>query len=440
MVGNRHRVVALGAILCSAIALFSAGPVLAGPNGTAGGPTPDRILGSGSRTTQILMLHLDGLYNVSEGCLATAPSPVLDLSCQAPDPKGTIVSENYEHDIISEASFVGSSNGINQLCTQGNPGTTYIDFARSSRGPKATDCRGLHFVAYARDGISVEASDTAVPLSGIHAMNNKDPLCTGLGWCITQFQLKGIYVNCTIKNWNDGTAAGVNSTNLGGNASTIQVYTPQAGSDTRSQFETFLGISDSSVCITVDGQPIAHAQVPADENAGIAAADVPHFIFPFSFAIFDTEVNPTNTVTSFSSFLLAAIDGFAVSLTTIANGNFPYGQFAYNVFCTDPSTSACGGIHSYFVTQKTVDYIGEEGWICKPGTNENAAWVGNGNFPPLDTTQPDAQAPHVTSLHYQVNWSSLISKKITSRGFAPLPIAEIGGGDAHSDHCRLLTT
>ncbi len=427
MAGKWRRVIAFGAVLSSAAVVTTAAPVWAGPIGTAGGPTPDKILGSGSDTSQILMLHLDGLYNISEGCLIAAPNTALDFSCKNPDPLGTIVTENYEHDIISEADFIGSSTGIKQLCTQGVAGTAYIDFARSSRGPKSSDCTQLHFVAYARDGISVEASDTAVPQSGINGMSNPDPLCTGLGWCLTQTQVKGIYANCTITDWSA----------VGGNAGTIIIYTPQGGSGTRSQFETFLGISDSSICITTNGQPISQAQVPENQNTGIVPADIPHFIFPFSFAIYHTEINPTGAP---GGFQLASIDGIAVNATTIANGSFPYGRFIYNVFCSSTAMGTCGAGPSHLVTQKTVDYVGEEGWICKPGTNENALWVGNGNVPALDTVNPAAQAPHVTSPHFNQNWSTIIQRKIVSRGFGGISIGVIGGGDINSDHCRLTVS
>jgi ABC-type phosphate transport system substrate-binding protein len=428
MVVKWQRVAGLGAALSTVAALFTVSPALAGPVGTAGGPTPDHIMGSGSDTTQILMLHLDGLYNVSEGCLIAAPNTALDLSCQAPDPAGTITSENYEHDIISEADFVGSSTGIKQLCTQGQAGTTYIDFARSSRASKASDCTGLHFVAYARDGISVEAFDAVG--SGIHAMANTDPLCVGLGWCLSQTQVKGIYANCSITDWQQ-----VNSA-LGAPL-TIQIYTPQSGSGTRGQFETFLGISDSSVCITADGQPASHAQVPENQNTGIAAADKNSFIFPFSFALYSTEVNTTGAA---GGYQLASIDGIAVNSTTIADGTFPYGRFVYNVFCSTTALGTCGAGTGHIVTQKTVDYIGEEGWICKPGVNENGAWMGNMNVPALDGAQPNAMAPHVVSPHYGVNWAKLISNKIKARGFGPLAIATIGGGDLNQDHCRLSVT
>jgi ABC-type phosphate transport system substrate-binding protein len=428
MVGKWQRLLALGVSLGSAVAFFTPATALAGPIGTGGGPTPDKILGSGSDTTQILMMHLDGLYMVSEGCLTNpiVPQP-LDFSCLAPDPAGTITTENYEHDQLSEAAFLGSSNGVKQLCNQGVAGTAPIDFARSSRGPKQGDCTGLHFVAYARDGVSVEASDTAAPLSGIHGMNNPDPLCAGLGFCLTQTQVKGIYANCTITNWSQ----------VGGNAGVIQIYTPQSGSGTRSAFEGFLGISDSTVCITADGQPASHGTVPENQNTGIVAADIPTFIFPFSYALYKTEINPNNTA---GGFQLAAIDGIPVTATTIANATFPYNRLVYNVFCSNAAATFCGAAPSHIVTQKTVDYVGEEGWICKPGVNENAGWVGNGNVPALDATMPNAQGPHALSPHYNVNWATLISKKITSRGFGALPLGLIGGGDLNSDHCRLSTT
>ncbi len=433
MTGNWRKLLAIGGGAASAAALMvGATLVYAGPNGTGGGPTAEKILGSGSDTDQIAMMHLDGLYMVSEGCAKfTSTSKPLDFSCIAPDPAGTITTENYEHDQLSEADFLGSSIGIKQLCTQGVAGTAYIDFARSSRAPKAGDCTGLHFVAYARDGISLEAHSDGTVNSGIFNMANTDPLCTGLGYCLTQTQVKGIYANCTITNWSQ----------VGGQNLTIQIYTPQSGSGTRAQFETFLGIADSSVCITADGQPSSHFNVPENQNTGIASTDTNTFIFPFSYAIFHTEVGTGG------GYSLAAIDGVAPSSSTIGCITgvgctiFPYSRYIYNVVCTavtaPPAAPACGNAPGHLVTTKTADYVGEEGWICKPGANENAAWVGNQNVPALDTR---SQSPHSTSPHYGANWATLISKKITARGFAPLAIDIIGGGNTNSDHCRLTTT
>src|SRR5689334_13544355 len=178
--------------------------------GVGGGPIAESILGSGSDTTQFMMGALDNLYQFSPGCdqLAIPPaSQQLDFSCSAPDPAGTITTENYQHDQVHEATFLGSSSGISQLCKQGQSNVATINFARSSRAPAGSDCTGLHFVAYARDGISWEAWDkvTATSVSGIHNMNNQADTCAGSGgatqFCLSQSQLQGIFISCSITNW-----------------------------------------------------------------------------------------------------------------------------------------------------------------------------------------------------------------------------------------------
>lgn len=438
MLDKSRRLLAIGGALGSALALATVATVSAS---TGGGPIAQRVQGSGSDTTQILMMHLDGLYMVSEGCEQLGSPQPLDFSCEAPDPTGTILSENYEHDQLQEADFLGSSVGITQVCTQGQAGTAAVDFARSSRGTKTSDCKGLHFVAYARDGISLEAYNDGTAASGIDAMNNPDPLCTGLGFCLTQAQIQGVYKNCTITNWSQ----------VGGQNLTMQIYTPQSGSGTRSQFETFVGTSDSSACIVADGQPASHyTNVPENQNTGIAAADKTTAIFPFSYAIFDTEVS--TSITNTPGYNLTKIDGVAPTVSP-SGGTigcvggvppgctaFPYSRYVYNVFCASNAAGTCGDPAGtgHVATQPTINYVGEEGWLCKPGLNEpaGAGWVGAGS-PPVDANQ---SLPHEVSPHYGVNWQILISKKISSRGFAPLPVATIGGGDIDSDHCRLVTT
>ena len=397
---------------------------------TGGGPTAQRVQGSGSDTTQIMMMHLDGLYMVSEGCAKFTSTVVpLDFSCIAPDPTGTILSENYEHDQLQEADFLGSSTGIKQLCQQGQANVAQIDYARSSRASKTTDCTGLHFVAYARDGIAVESHNDGTTNSGIFGLNNPDPLCPANTWCITQTQLQNIYVNCTVTNWNQ----------IGGQNQTIQIYTPQNGSGTRSAFEGFLvaGGTDSSHCISVDGQPAAHANVPENQNTGIASTDLNTFIFPFSFAIFHTEINNT----AVPGFLLAEIDGVTANAATIGCEStsctaFPYSRYVYNVFCA-VSTGSCATAPGHVVTAAANNYVNEEGWICKPGVNENASWSGVGT---PAVSSGFMSLPHAVSPHYGVNWVKLITNKISSRGFAPLALGVIGGGDTASDHCRLFTT
>ena len=443
MAAKWRRLLALGVALISSVAFVNvvAAPSdhawLSGPNGTGGGPTPEQILGSGSDTTIILMENIDGLYLASEGCQKfSSTTKPLDFSCVVPNPAGTLFTENYEHDQVHEADFVGSSTGIKQLCSQGQAGVAYIDYARSSRAPKTGDCTGLHFVAYARDGISVEAHNDGTAASGMFNMNNTSDtgLCTGLGWCLTTGNAQHIWGNgCTINNWNQ-IGSPLNAP--------IVVYTPQSGSGTRSQFETFLGIPDSSVCATA-----AHSNVPENQNTGIAAGDINTFMFEFSFALYSTEVNSTGS-TSTPNFFLSEIDGVAVSNATIADGTFPFGRNVYNVFCSTSAATTCGdqSIHpqNHMVTQKTVDYIGEEGWICKPGANTQPNWATRveQNIPALDNTA-GAQfsiGPHHISPHYQLNWHDIINQKITRQGFGPFANGVINGGDTNSDYCRLTTT
>jgi ABC-type phosphate transport system substrate-binding protein len=353
-----------------------------------GGPVAQSVLGSGSDTTQFMMQGLDGLYMFSPGCQQLAPTGTtqwLDFSCLSPDPAGTVTTENYQHDQVHEAYFLGSSNGVLQMCEQGQSGVAHIDFARSSRAPATGDCSGLHFVAYARDGLSAEAWDKAgTKPSGIHNMNNQSGTCAGsTGYCLTQAQLQGIFITCAITNWSQ----------VGGNNVAISIYTPQAGSGTRKTWDKFLG-GDSSHCIPAPLQ--ATHIIP--ENSNTPIKDTTKAIFPFSFGVWTTQVNGKGGAK------LAAVDNVAPSATTIGDGSFPYGRFLYNVFL--PGTSS----------QAAVNYVGEEGWICKPS------------------------ASHATNPVTGNNYRTDISNTITANGFVPEPNGVIGGGDPNSDFCRLFVS
>lgn len=298
-------------------------------------------------------------------------------------------TENYEHDSPREAFFLGSSNGIKQLCNQGQPGVAHIDFARSSRALKNTDCAGLHSVAYAKDGISWEAWN--VSGSGVFGMNNTTSPCAG-GICLTQAQLKAIFVQCTITDWNQ-----VNPSVPVG--TTIDVYTAQAGSGTRSTFDGFVGGSSDS-CINNRGSAYAGSHIiPENGNAPILAnGDQNVAIFPFSYGVW-TQQSTANTV-------LGAVDGVAVSDTTIGDGTFPWSRNLYNIYC---SATCPGGASS----AATVNYVGETGWQCKLGSQHSINPLTGRNY-------------H-TDLYFVY----------TTHGFVPMPGGAIGGGVGGADYCRL---
>jgi ABC-type phosphate transport system substrate-binding protein len=293
-----------------------------------------------------------------------------------------ILTDNYRHDDVHGRFFLGSSNGVAQICAA-TPG---VDYARSSRAPKSTDCSGLHFVAYALDGISWEAWNIAG--SGVNnggaGQNNLSAPCAMHTICLTQSQLKAIYISCTITNWNQ----------VGGANVPISIYTPQAGSGTRSTFETFLGGS-STTCIPVPLQP-SH-QIPENSNGGIPASDQKGAIFPFSFGVWSTTVNGAGGT------VLGNIDGVVTNRANIQSGAFPWDRSLYNVF--NPATAQSG----------VADYVGEHGWICK-NLNEHAISASGANF------------------------RYVVQSKISAAGFVPLPLGPIGGGDPGSDYCRLTVT
>jgi len=366
-----------------------------------GGPTAESILGSGSDTTQFMMSQLDNLYLFSPGCAQiptpSGPTAWLDFSCQSPDPSGTVHTENYQHDQTHEAYFLGSSNGIKQLCTQGSAGVATISFARSSRASKSSDCAGLDFVAYALDGISWEANNNSH--SGEFNMNNQSGTCSGSGsgsftrFCLTQAQLQGIFVTCTITNWHQ----------VGGQNVVINPYTPQSGSGTRSTFDTFLGGSSDTCINKRPGTYAATHIIPENANHAIAAnGDTNNAIFPFSFGIWTVQVHNLN------SWTLGSIDKVSPSQTTIANGTFPYTRNLYNVVCR----ACAAGVSD----TEVFNYAGPDGWICKLSTK-------HGNDP-------------VTGVNYRTE----VANTIRANGFVPVPQGAIGGGDPNSGFCRLSTT
>lgn len=324
------------------------------------------------------------LQNLADGsvCNATATASGVTLAIDR------IITDNYTHDQVHGAFYLGSSNGIGQVCGQGNAGVANVDYARSSRAPKSTDCHHLHFVDYAQDGISWETFTAAG--SGAAGMNNTSAPCGG-GVCLTQAQLKAIYVSCTITNWSQ----------VGGANVPISIYTPQAGSGTRSTWDTFMGGS-STTCIPAALQ--ASHQIPENTNVGIPPSDQAGAIFPFSWGIYHLAP-PAGTQ-------LGQVDGVTASQSTISGGTFPYTRQLYNVYCVN--TGAVGDC-PVSANSNTVSYIGEHGWICK-NINEHAYAVNGSNF------------------HY------VAASKIGAAGFVAVPLGPIGGGDPGTDYCRLTVS
>jgi len=372
-------------------ALFMA-LMLANP---ASATTPTVVVGTGSDVAWRVMSALDHLYNLSPGCnlLATPPATqALDESCQ-PDFPGapTPTTENVNHDLVAEDAPIGGTAGVSQLCQQGLGGVGAANYARQTNAPSSSTCTGTSFVAYARDALDFEVWGNTPTFTGFH---NTAGTCAGslVGViCLTQVQLQGIFVTCTITNWNQ----------VGGQSSVlIKPYVPLPAFGTRSKWDSFLGGS-TSTCIN---DPTHITPAETDNSFVVGDGNQANAIQAVSYGSWNSRYK-TNT----GGTKLGLVDKVAPTTTTISSGAFPFGRFLYNVYCT-----ACSSGHQ--ANAATVAYVGEKGWICKATAHANVPF----------------SSPALT-------YRAAISKAITAAGFIPLPSGPIGGGAVGNDFCRLTT-
>jgi ABC-type phosphate transport system substrate-binding protein len=306
----------------------------------------------------------------------TSGSQPLDYSCLA-DTSDTKHTENYEHDVVSEHYPLGASNGIAQLCANlGN-----VSFARNTRAPKSTDCTGLHFVSFARDGLAWECFGTC------HNVTN-----------LTKVQLQGIYGDCSITNWSQ----------VGGSTGAIRVYGVVPGSGVKSNWNGYLGISDDTHCAPADGKHVIHQ----NENQEILAnGDQANAIFYFSIASWNTNVKPHPDGSK-----LGNLESVAPTPGNIANGTYALGYNQGFVYCkSSTGTSPCPKP----ADGPTINYVGETtGWVCKAGAAGNH--TGAHNLDPI------------TKVNYRVE----IQSTLLSYGLVPIGYGPTGGSASGSSFCR----
>jgi phosphate transport system substrate-binding protein len=338
------------------------------------------IVGSGSDTTYLTMQRLDLIFNNATGCnilvVPGQPQP-LDGECITPTPDGQI-SINENHDVATSAFPYGSSSGINQLCQQGLANVAQIDYARSSRTLRSTDCDGLEAVAYARDALSwyhfteVDGQPTASA-----AVDN-----------LTQSQLNKIFVTGEITNWSQ----------VGGEDAPIVVYAAQSGSGTRASWDSFVG-GDSSSQIPADKKDERvireHDGTPILDNG-----EAENAIFYYGFGRYTQapEGNSTGVAGAFDE--LGQIDGVTPTNATVGNQTFPGSRDVFNVL--------------RYPTEATRNFTDAvDGFLCR-------------------TDIDDAINPF-TGKTYRTE----IEQAIKSEGLVPIPKGNTGGGTAAESYCRL---
>ena len=286
-------------------------------------PTP--VLGGGSDVMFHVSSALDLLYDESPGCTTIAPTGTqpLDNSCitQPGDP----TTENRYHDRISESFPIGGSAGVTQLCEQGLTGVAKINYVRQTSAPSATVCTGSRLCRIrtrCTDVRDLPGSVRSQPSSPGQPGLPLSGSCTGVTTelCLSQAQLQGIFVNCSITNWNQ----------VGGNNAPIKIYTVLPAVRHSQGLGHVPGRQQLSLwrhpCRSDRQQRDPGRQPAGRDRAGVgrfldrALLGQPGWFGPGRRRWSDAQ--PTN----------------------IQNGSFPFSRFLYNVYCGgDPTKSnKCG--------------------------------------------------------------------------------------------------
>jgi ABC-type phosphate transport system substrate-binding protein len=376
------------------------------------------VIGSGSDTTWYMMHALGDLYSQAPGCNQLFSPQPLNGTCPNSASENPADSENYFHDTIVQRMFIGSGGGINQMCKQGLANVSAVDFARSSRVPLpasagGSDCTGLHFVGFARDGISWEC------FPGKTGAGCK-PLVAGTN-SLTIAQLKNVFVNCSVTNWNQ----------IGGSSKAIHVYVAQANSGSGVTWAANLDVqlaAGQALTQCVDnpsnpGQPGSNVS-PENTNTLIHTnGDEANAIFPYSVGVYKRTYHSLKGSDGSS---LGRINGVTPTNPNIQSGDFPVSRFLFNVYCAgDPANAnKCGTTDT--AQEWTTNFVGENGFLCKPlADHRNTS--GHLILDPL-TGKPYRKA----ALHGQPQ--GLIPSTILQQGFVPLK------KQSDDSFCKTFTT
>jgi ABC-type phosphate transport system substrate-binding protein len=339
------------------------------------------VFGSGSDAAYKSTSALDTLYNQSSGCRTIIQPPETvqpsDFSC-LPDDVNTIKTENYTHDVVSEAYPLGASVGISQVCAN----LSKVNFARNVRTPSATDCTGLHFVSFARDGLAWEC------FGGCHGVTN-----------LTKTQLQGIYGNCSINDWSQ----------VGGSAGPIVVYGVNPGAGVKSNWNKYLGLSATGDTFCA---PNAAHVIHQNENQEIFAnGDQASAIFYFAISNWNTVIAPNPDGSA-----LGSLEGVTPSEAHITDGTYALGFNEGFVYCA-ASTGAAPCPQK--ASKQTLNYVGEtKGWVCKASAT--------GDHRGAHSVDP------LTGDNYRLE----IENTLGSFGLVPIAYGPTGGSAVGSSFCR----
>ncbi|MGN6379049.1 MAG: substrate-binding domain-containing protein [Gaiellales bacterium] len=365
-----------------------------------------QILQGGSDTTYYMMTALGDLYNQAPGCNQLASPQPLSGTCPNSGSENKADFENYFHDMVVQRFPIGSSGGINQICQTGTAGVQLVQLARSSRVPLpaasgGSDCTGLHFVGYARDGISWECFPGATGSGCASLMSGTAN--------ITIPNLKKIFVSCTITNWNQ----------VGGSNVPMDVYVAQANSGTGVTWAAAMGVTLApgqalTQCVANPNnpnQPGSNVSAENTNNLIHTNGDEANAIFYYSVGVYHRTYGTGFSGSDGSQ--LGKINGQLPTTNLIQAGTFAVSRYLFNVYCKgDPAKSnKCGTAAA--ATANITKFGGEAGFLCKGEAAFNDTH-GNPIVDPL-TSKAYRSAPNGTGQP-----TGEIPATITAQGFVPL--------------------
>jgi hypothetical protein len=324
--------------------------------------------------------------------------------------------------MIVQRYFLGSGGGINALCQQGLSGVLPVDFARSSRVPLPAsagggDCSGLHFVGFARDGITWECWPSATG-NGCGSMAKLS---------LSTTQLKKIFVSCTVTNWSQ----------VGGSNVAMDPYVAQANSGTGVTWASALGVQLASGqaltnCVhnpANPGQPGSNVS-PENTNSLINTnGDQKNAIFYYSVGVYHKTYG-ANAFTGSDGSALGKINGSKATNTSISKGTFPVSRYLFNIYCAGDPTNGnkCG--NETASPADVTSFVGENGFICQNETGFNNTH-GDPILDPL--TSQKYRAPQ-TGSGATAKPQGEIPSTISAFGFVPLV------QQADGTYCKVFTT
>jgi ABC-type phosphate transport system substrate-binding protein len=347
-----NKLIAGGAVLAAVTAL-SAGPALADPpHGVT--PAPSSVVSAGANTTQYLSDALSAAWDTKY------PHKTQIYSWDALDPEGTDNDIAFKSGCPKFLRPNGSSPAIAAVAggdaatTKGHP---CLDFARSSRAPKATDPTNISFIGLGLDNVTY-----ASLASGSNAPKN-----------LTTTQLHNIYT-CSVTNWDQ----------VGGKNAPIKPLLAQSGSGTVSFFLAAISVTSPGPCVS---EPAT-----LEENEGVDPIfkNNKDAIIPFSAGLWAAQAYHSAKCLKTSCTLDGGVickpkgtnnkygcDLNGVLALNDINGTAPIKNKALN----PPASAVKGGFSNAFVrnlydvvrgVKKIPSYLtqflGPKGWFCSNPT------------------------------------------------------------------------